>query len=408
LLMMEPPLRILLLFSDTGGGHRSAAEALIEAWNADHPGEVDVDMVDVFRAYTPFPFNQTPRTYPFTVRYLRPLYAATFYGSDGPRRAGALACASYPYVRRGLRNLLREHPADMVVSVHPLFNHCVNWAMRGLDVKLPYVTVVTDLCSGHASWYYRHVTRLIVPTPDARDRALRFGVPSGRIVVHGMPVAQKFAKNPYTPEDRPAIRRRLGLPSQGRLILIVGGGEGMGPVERFARAIDAALPTAEPADQLVVIAGRNQILRGRLQNQSWRRPFRAEGFVANMPEWLAAADVLVTKAGPGSITEGLLSGLPLLLMGKVPGQEDGNVGYVTSQGVGVWQPDPDLAATQLRDWIASGNPALAEMSVRARQLAVPDAANAIAEDILQIGRDHIRSAGRTAAGIATLVTAGSV
>jgi 1,2-diacylglycerol 3-beta-galactosyltransferase len=384
--MMNRPVRVLLLFSDTGGGHRSAAEALIEAWRADHPGRVRADMVDVFRGYTPFPFNQAPRTYPFTIRYFPPLYAATFYGSDSPRRATALACASYPYVRHRLRRLLREHPADVIISVHPLFNHCVNWAMRGLGLDLPYVTVVTDLCSGHASWYYPHVTRMIVPTQEARDRALRAGVPAERLSVHGLPVARKFAKNAYHPEARPAIRRRLGLPPEGRLVLIVGGGEGMGPIERFARAIDAALPVTEPADQLVVIAGRNTALRERLGSQSWRRPFRAEGFVTNMPEWLAAADVLVTKAGPGSITEGLLSGLPLLLMGKVPGQEDGNVAYVTTRGVGVWQPDPERAAAQLREWLTPGNPALAAMSSRARQLAVPDAASAIADEILWIAQ----------------------
>jgi 1,2-diacylglycerol 3-beta-galactosyltransferase len=397
--MTDLPVRILLLFSDTGGGHRSAAEALIEAWRAEHPGQVEADMVDVFRDYTPFPFNKTLRTYPFTVRYLCPLYAATFYGSDGRRRAGTLAGASYPYVRRRLRRLLREHPADVIVSVHPLFNHCVNWAMRGLGMQMPYVTVVTDLCSGHASWYYPHVTRLIVPTEEARDRALRFGVSPERLVVHGLPVARKFAKNPYTPEDRPALRRRLGLRPEGRLVLLIGGGEGMGPIEHFARAIDATLPITEPADQLVVVAGRNAVLRGRLDRQPWRRPFRAEGFVTNMPEWLAAADVLVTKAGPGSITEGLLSGLPLLLMGKVPGQEDGNVAYVTSRGVGAWQPDPVRAAAQLRDWLAPGNPALAAMSRRARALAVPDAASAIADDILQITQRPSFSLRRRAAAL---------
>jgi 1,2-diacylglycerol 3-beta-galactosyltransferase len=380
------PLRVLLLFSDTGGGHRSAAEALIEAWRAEHPERVEADMVDVFRGYTPFPFNQAPRTYPFTVRYFPPLYAATFYGSDSPRRARALACASYPYVRRRLRRMLQEHPADVIVSVHPLFNHCVNWAMRGLGVLVPYITVVTDLCSGHASWYYPHVTRMFVPTEEARDRAVHCGVPLARLTVRGLPVARKFAKNPYSLEDRPAIRRRLGLQPEGRLVLIVGGGEGMGPIERFARAIDATLPVTEPADQIVVIAGRNATVRERLCKQPWRRPFRAEGFVTNMPDWLAAADVLVTKAGPGSITEGLLSGLPLLLMGKVPGQEDGNVGYVTSRGVGAWRPDPEDAAAQLRDWLTPGNAALAAMSFRARQLAVPDAASAIANDILQIAQ----------------------
>jgi 1,2-diacylglycerol 3-beta-galactosyltransferase len=246
---------------------------------------------------------------------------------------------------------------------------------------------------------------MIVPTEEARDRALRCGVSPERLVVRGLPVARKFTQNQGTPEARPVIRRRLGLPAQGRLVLIVGGGEGMGPIERFARAIDAALPVTEPADQLVVVAGRNTALRERLNQQSWRRPFRAEGFATNMPEWLAAADVLVTKAGPGSITEALLSGLPLLLMGKVPGQEDGNVAYVTSRGVGAWQPDPERAAAQLRTWLEPGNPTLTAMSRRARHLAMPDAASAIARDILEVARGTASSIQISGSSISSMAAA---
>src|SRR6516165_12105 len=116
------PLRVLLLFSDTGGGHRSAAEALIEAWNADHPGRVQVQLVDLFRFYSPFPFNLAGPSYPVTIKYFRPVWLASYHVSDGPRRAWTLARAGYHYVRRHVRRLLAEHPADAIVSVHPLFN----------------------------------------------------------------------------------------------------------------------------------------------------------------------------------------------------------------------------------------------------------------------------------------------
>src|SRR5262249_47501551 len=89
------PLRVLLLFSDTGGGHRSAAEALIEAWQSDHHGAVEAEMVDVFRHYTPFPFNRFGPSYPWIVKYLSRAYASVFYRSDTPRRARMVARAAY-------------------------------------------------------------------------------------------------------------------------------------------------------------------------------------------------------------------------------------------------------------------------------------------------------------------------
>src|SRR5215467_11337598 len=92
------PLRLLLLFSDTGGGHRSAAEALIETWYAEHPGRVQVEMVDVFRHYCPFPLNLAGPSYPVTIKYFSPLWLAGYRSSDGPRRARAVTRAAYPYV----------------------------------------------------------------------------------------------------------------------------------------------------------------------------------------------------------------------------------------------------------------------------------------------------------------------
>jgi 1,2-diacylglycerol 3-beta-galactosyltransferase len=386
------PLRVLLLFSDTGGGHRSAAEALVEAWHHEHPGRVHARMVDVFRHYTPFPFSLAGPSYPLTIKHFSRLWKAGFYALDTPSRAWRLARATYGYVRPRLRRLLLQHSADAIVSVHPLFNHWIGWTRRELGLRTPYVTVVTDLYTAHAFWFYPHVDRIFVPTAGARARGIDSGVPSSRIVVRGLPVTRKFATNTEGTTDRAVARAKLGLDKATRLVLLVGGGDGMGPMEKMARAIDDGLLTGQTAVQLVIIAGRNAALRKRLEALPWRRLVRVEGFVRNMPDWMAAADVLVTKAGPGTITEGLLSGLPLLLIGKVPGQEDGNVDLVVSEGVGAWEPHPQRAAAILREWLTSASSQLTEMSDRARQFAVPTAASDIAADILALAAGHAGAA----------------
>src|SRR5215471_15137817 len=162
------PLRILVLFSDTGGGHRSAAEALLDAWRKEHPGRVQADMVDVLHDHTTFPFNRSGPLYSWMLAHWCWGYEAAYRLTDSPRRAKAFAVASYPLVRRRLCHLLLEHPADVVVSVHPLVNHVVTWAMRRLRLRSPYVTVVTDLLTANAFWFYPHVTQLVVPTEGAR------------------------------------------------------------------------------------------------------------------------------------------------------------------------------------------------------------------------------------------------
>ena len=91
---------------------------------------------------------------------------------------------------------------------------------------------------------------------------------------------------------------------------------------------------------LVAICGRNDQLRQRLEALPWTMPHHLYGFTKQMPEFMAASDMLVTKAGPGTISEGFIAGLPLVLYARLPGQEDGNVQYVVKKRAGVWAPRP--------------------------------------------------------------------
>src|SRR5688572_25503755 len=101
-------VRVLILFSDTGGGHRSAAEALIEAWRAEHP-RVQATMVDFFKL-APFPFNQLGPSYPWMIRYVEPVYGGAFWGTDTAARAEAVARLLTPLLLPTFLRILSEHP----------------------------------------------------------------------------------------------------------------------------------------------------------------------------------------------------------------------------------------------------------------------------------------------------------
>ncbi len=363
--------RILFLFSDTGGGHRSAAEAIIEAINLEFPGRVTCEMIDIFKEYAPPPLNLAPRIYPPLSR-MPTLWGMGYRLSDGPRRTRVFYNVLWPYVRRNLRLLLAEHPADLVVSVHQLIN--VPVARLVSTHGLPFVTVVTDMVTTHAAWYATRATRIIVPTQEAFQRGLKAGVKTEQMTVVGMPVADRFCQ----PQgERMDIRQRLGWPTDRPLVLVVGGGEGMGPLEEMTAAIDrSGLNLA-----LAVICGRNQLLKGRLERRRWRAPVHIYGFVNEMPAFMHGADVLVTKAGPGTISEAFIAGLPMILYSKMPGQEDGNVTFVRNTGAGVWAPEAvDVVAT-LRNWIERPEERWRAAHV-CRSLARPHAAREIARLLL--------------------------
>lgn len=364
---LNKPPHILFLFSDTGGGHRSAAEAIIEALDLEYHGAYSTEMVDIFKEYGPPPLNQLPALYPQMVKVPQ-VWGLGYKLSNGDRRARLMMASAWPYIQRSLRQLIAQHPSDLIVSVHPLANTPV---LRALGKDRPaFITVVTDLVTTHALWYHRQTDLCLVPTEEAKLRAYKFGLSADQVQVVGLPVADRFCQ-PHG--DRAALRKRFGWPEDRPIILLVGGGEGMGPVDKTARLIADACYSAS----LVVVAGRNQSLRERLEAHDWPIPTHIYGFVREMPDFMRASDILVSKAGPGTISEALIAGLPMILYSRLPGQEDGNVSYVVSHGAGVWAPDSTQLLETLKYWLQY--PEKLQQAIQAcLLLARPQAAKQIA------------------------------
>lgn len=372
---------IMFLFSDTGGGHRSAAEAIIEAIQLEFPNQIDTNMVDIFKKYAPLPLNYAPEIYPILSRYPK-MWKAGYEVSDGTRRIRAFYDVMWPYLRRAVHQLLRDNPVDLLVSVHQLVNIPILRVKSQSSTR--FVTVVTDLVSTHSAWYHPGADLVIVPTIPAREKALKNGLPPEKVMVIGQPVAEKYTR---LCSEKNELREKLNWDKQLLTVLLVGGGEGMGNLERHAKTLNQSnLPI-----QLVIVAGRNNQLKTKLENQTWNIPTKIYGFVKEMPEFMQAVDLLVTKAGPGTISEAFIAGLPLILYSKMPGQEDGNIGYVVNQGAGIWAPHPDAMINCLKSWINHPEE-MQSVAYRSKQLAKPNASREIAKAlhsqvVLSISKD---------------------
>lgn len=366
--------RVTILLSDTGGGHRAVAKAVRSELLTLRP-ELRVELVDGLLQYAPYPLNRLPDWYGPIIAHGKGMWRRGYALSDGRRRARALIHAARPYVRAGVRRLLQANPAELLVSTHPLL---VGPVLDGLGERGPgFVTVVTDLISAHAWWFDRRAARTMVPTHAARTRALAFGLPSERVRVCGLPVAATFRS--YS-RDKFAARRKLGWKPSQFTTLLLGGAEGMAPLQAIARTLRAsAMPM-----QLAVVCGRNTRLRSQLAALHWPFPAHVYGFVENMAELMTAADVVVTKAGPSTVMEAFSCGRPLLLSGAIPGQEEGNVRMVVEGGAGWWTPRPEQVLGRLRALRVSGRRELETAAAAARKLVTPGAARTVATEIIAL------------------------
>jgi len=368
---------ILFLFSDTGGGHRSAANAIIEALEIYFPGQVTTEMLDFFKVYAPPPFDKAVTTYA-PMAQVPDLWELGYRLSNGKYRSKLIQDVIWPYVRKAAESLVQEHPCDLFLSVHPIINTPI---LRALEPGCkPYLTVITDLVTTHALWYNKNATLTMAPTEEARQRGIDLGMALEKIEVVGQPIADQFRQ---PSPSKAKLRKQLGWPEDQPVALVVGGGEGMGPIEEMVQAIDQAKIDL----MMAIIAGRNQALQDSLKSANLQTAHKIYGFVDMMPDLMNAADVILTKAGPGTISEAFITGLPIILYSKMPGQEDGNVDYVVGKGAGVWAPYPEQVVTTLRYWIDHPE-ALLKVANTSKSLARPDASLNIAKRVVEIVRNR--------------------
>jgi 1,2-diacylglycerol 3-beta-galactosyltransferase len=355
---------LLFLIADTGGGHRSAARAVAEALEWRYPGRFAPVLCDPLGGPgSAWPLRMVTGWYGPVIRRVPWLWGAAYHACDSRPAMWLLGRTLLRLATEPIAAAAREHQPAALVSFHPLTGGAAVTARDGAVPAAPVITVVTDLARMHAAWRSADPDVLVAPAPamtGGRPRHRATGLPrhratgqprhqnsgnprhqnsgnprhqdGGGTVTGWPPVTGQFAAGPASRAERVTLRRSLGLAEQRFLVLLLGGGEGSGGLGRRARAILRRFPDVS----VIVVCGHN----GRLQRRLGRRTersggrLRVTGYTGKMAALLRCCDLLVTKAGPGAIAEAACCGAPMLLSSRLPGQEAGNIGVVTTAGAG--------------------------------------------------------------------------
>jgi 1,2-diacylglycerol 3-beta-galactosyltransferase len=368
--------------SNTGGGHRASAEALKTGFEQRYPNRFQVDIIDLLIDYLPSPLNRLPRLYPFLSNRAQFLWKLLWQTGSRPQQVRTFVEMLARSSARPISQVIAHYAPDLLVSVHPLVHEFTLYALEELGWQRPLVTVVTDLATVHPLWFHPAVERCFVASTTAYQLGLAAGLKSAQLRLSGLPVRPAFTQ---ALPSKTILRQQLGLHPTLPAALLVGGGEGIGSVAEQAYTLAQMLgEQTPPRGQLTVICGRNHRLYTQLQEQTWPVPTLICGFVDNMPEWMAASDCIITKAGPGSIAEALISGLPIVLSGFIPGQEEGNVPFVVNNQVGLYRAQPDEIAAVVQGWFGSKAEERRRFAQNARRLARPQATFEIVESTAEL------------------------
>ncbi|KAK4764329.1 hypothetical protein SAY87_013767 [Trapa incisa] len=381
----ERTKNVLILMSDTGGGHRASAEAIRDAFRMEFGDEYQVFVKDVWKEYTGWPLNDMERSYKFMVKHVQ-LWNVAFH-STSPRWIHSVYLAAIAaYYAKEVEAGLMEYKPDIIISVHPLMQHIPLWVLKwqGLQKKVVFVTVITDLNTCHPTWFHPGVSRCYCPSQEVAKRALVDGLEESQVRVYGLPIRPSFARAVHLKDK---LREELEMDPDLPAVLLMGGGEGMGPVKKTAMALGKSLfdkNAGKPIGQLVIICGRNKNLASTLQSEEWKIPVKVRGFETQMEKWMGACDCIITKAGPGTIAEALIRGLPIILNDYIPGQEKGNVPYVVDNGAGIFTRSSKETAKTVAEWFSTKTDELQRMSENALKLAQPEAVFDIVKDLHEL------------------------
>jgi len=424
----QKPLKVLFLSSDTGGGHRASAEALAKQFIRHYPGTT-YDLLDVWTLDGCLPYRTLVNTYKHLSAHPRQWKILYHLSNTLPYELivdihSTLTC------ERKIRRRIASYDADVIVSVHPTMNNVPMIATRKISKALgkyiPFFTVVTDFGSGHCTWFQKGVDKMYVASERIRRLARRRGsTPKENLIMSGLPIRRDFAIHAESMGDRTLeagkryqqkIRKELGLDPSKKTILVMGGGEGVGSLSTIVDALYAKFYEDGIDANICVVCGRNEKLHADFLSRNWtervadllkkasRRSFWAFlfgkkqnpapisnpgqvevvplSFVTNMADYMVAADILVSKAGPGTIAEAAAVGLPVMLTSFLPGQEAGNVEIVLDGKFGDFQSHPTKIADGVACWLKDSD-LWKEMSRAASEVGKPNAASDI---VLDIGR----------------------
>jgi processive 1,2-diacylglycerol beta-glucosyltransferase len=366
-------MRILIATVTAGAGHLQAAAALEEAWREERPADV-VERVDVLD-FTPRLYRKVyAEGYVKLVEHAPELWALMFKKTVNPRLVRKLARWRRAFARHTYRHFvehLKAFAPDAVLCTHfmPLE---VMGGFRPDDGKSPFiVSIITDF-EAHALWMETAVDLYCVAAEETKARLVARGAPAENIAVTGIPVSARFASRPPIR----ALRKQFGLRDDLPTLLVLGGGFGMGPLV----AILAELDKLRGPIQTMVVCGRNDELRRELAGQNRRHATHLLGFVTNMHELMAMAQLIITKPGGLTTSEALALGKPLFILNPIPGQEAANSDFLLEHGAAVKAncvEDLPFRLTQLL-----GSNKLAAMARAARALGRPQAARDICQAVV--------------------------
>ena len=369
------PKRVLLMYISYNSGHHRCSIAIEKALKMLDPA-VEVLNINGFNYTNPILERVINRTYMAVIKRKPQVWDYLYDNPKVFKKAQALRDFLHNMNFEKLQALLLDFKPDAVVCTQAFpCGMIADLKSRNSFIKPPLFGVLTDYYP-HSYWIYPATDYFIVPSEQSKEKLKQNGIPEEKIKIFGIPIDPRFNDR----VDARLVKYSLGLDLDKPVVLVMGGGQGYGPIKDIVTELDGLALDF----QILVVAGINVRLFKWLNSS--RRRFNkktiALQFVDNVNELMEISSLIITKPGGLTTAEALVKGLPMIIINPIPGQEAKNAQFLIS--IGAAEQTDDVPQTGLKVAELLGNISkLKQMGIEAVKYSHPNSAIDLAKLILE-------------------------
>ena len=333
---------ILIFYASYGGGHLNAAKSIYECIS-NYYGENKIELIDCMKYVNKTVEKVSTAAYREAAKKA-PWVWGKIYNDSQKGPLAHLSTRSNKIMAIKLLKLLREKQPDLIISTHPFSSQMCSYLKRKRKITAKIATIMTDFAP-HDQWLVGSdfTDYFFVANDKMKDYLISRNIDKSKVFVTGIPLSNRFLQK----YDRKEILAQYNLEDEKKNILFFGGGEfGLGKSRTFD--ILDRLIKASSDMQIIVISGKNEKMKIKFDEivakNNVSNRVKVLSFTNQVPELMSISDLVVTKPGGMTTTESLASGLPMVIINPIPGQEEENAEFLESKGVGIWiRKDDDVA-----------------------------------------------------------------
>lgn len=367
--------RIILMYISEVSGHHSATIAIEKALKIMEP-QTEIMNINAFNYTNPISEKIINRLYMAVIKRTPQIWDYLYDNPSVVKKLENIKKTIHKFNSPKLKILFDKFKPDIVICSQAFPCGMVADFKKTYNSNLPLIAVLTDYIP-HSYWIYDTVDYYITPSNEVTQRLINKGVPVDKIKALGIPFDPKFNEAVSRKDVMSKYNLNEGFPT----ILIMGGGQGLGPIKTIVSSLEKVVNNF----QEIIVCGTNKRLYKTLKKKikKYNKKIQLVGYADNMNELMSICDIIITKPGGVTTSEALAKKIPMIIVQPIPGQEESNTVYLTQQQAAIKVDEPKNINLVIEELLANRY-IISRLSESAGRLGKPNASLDIAKFLLDL------------------------